>query len=174
MDEEQDVVSHGAEQGPDLFGERLNGTALNFRPHRRNRHPLRLRCLGPPGQHQHRQAERLNPHAGQFQRQLLDAKGDAITPATNWPTTINMYDADGQLIKVLFPNGTETDYDYGTYWTVSGSVFGKEIITNKRGSTVLSQFTYSFDVDRRKVKAEEMMTDPEERRLLWILAGQPG
>lgn len=39
-----------------------------------------------------------------------------IAHATNWPTTINTYDADGRLIKVAFPNGTETGYDYGTYW----------------------------------------------------------
>jgi RHS repeat-associated protein len=93
----------------------------------------------------------------------FDAKGDAITPATNWPTTINTYDAGGNLSKVAFPNGTETDYDYSSYWTTgSGGVFGTEVITNKRGSTVLSSFTYQFDADRRKVKDEEMMTDAGE------------
>jgi RHS repeat-associated protein len=93
----------------------------------------------------------------------FDAKGDAITPATNWPTTINTYDAAGQLIKVAFPNGTETDYDYSSYWTTaSGGVFGTEVITNKRGSTILSSFTYQFDADRRKISDTEVMTDPGE------------
>ena len=90
-----------------------------------------------------------------------DAVGDSIS--TTLPTTLYLYDADGNVTKVAYPNGTETDTSLSGYWTPgTGGVFGTETITNKRGSTTLSSFLYSFDADRRKISSLETMTDPGE------------
>ncbi len=88
-----------------------------------------------------------------------DAEGDAMS--TSLPTTLYLYDGDGNLTSQVNPNNTETDYDYIHYWDVGG---GEEIVANKRtsDSTTLSQFTYTFDANRNKISELDQMTDAGE------------
>jgi len=80
---------------------------------------------------------------------------------TSQPTTLYLYDGDGNLIRQVNPNNTETDYDYTNYWKPGG---GEEIVTNKRTSdgTTLSQLTYTFDANRNKISELDQVMDSGE------------
>jgi RHS repeat-associated protein len=97
----------------------------------------------------------------------FDAVGNAV--ATTLPTTLYSYDAAGNVIEVLYPNGTETDTDLSNLWNPTNP---QEVVTNKRGSTVLSSFTYTFNADRQKISSLEHVLDVGETtfsdtRIIW-------
>ena len=85
------------------------------------------------------------------------ANGGTINTAL--PTTVYNYDADSRPLSVLYPNGTETDYDWSNYWSTTSRT---EVVTNKRGGTTLSTFTYTFDPARRKVSETETVLNVGE------------
>ncbi len=96
-----------------------------------------------------------------------DAAGDAIT--TSLPTTLYLYDAAGNLVKQIDPNGTKTDYDYSDFWNPSGD--STEIVTNQRGTTVLSEFTYTFNSRRQKISELDHVLDVGEATFSDTLIG---
>jgi hypothetical protein len=94
----------------------------------------------------------------QFSIHARDRKGNPVV-TTTLSTTLYSYDAAGNVIQVLYPNGTETDTDLRNLWN---SANPQEMVTNKRGSTVLSSFTYTFNADRQKISSLEYVLDVGE------------
>lgn len=83
--------------------------------------------------------------------------GAAIS--TTLPTTVYNYDNVGRTIQVLYPNGTETDTDYTNYWSATNP---QMTVTNKRGTTILSQFLYTFDAAHRKTSEADTILNVGE------------
>lgn len=77
------------------------------------------------------------------------SKGDA-EPSIGLPVTLYLYDADGNLIKQLNPNGTEAD-------TTIDAVDDQQTVTNKMtaGGQILSSYFYQSDLDGRKTSDTE-------------------
>ena len=78
----------------------------------------------------------------------FDARGDS--EPSGQPTTLYVYDFAGNLVRVLNPNGSETDY-------AINPVADTQSTTNKvtASGTVLSSYAYLLDADGRKTSVTE-------------------